>query len=66
MDLTARRDVARRLLQSPDPFVRRRLGHGAFVGERYPYLYIETPKSACTTTKGRLWELEGLQGRIGV
>src|SRR6185312_13253203 len=54
------RELLQRLLQSPDPFLQRLLGYGAFVGQRYPYLYVETPKSACTTTKVHLWNLEGL------
>lgn len=49
-----------RLLDSRRPLLRRQLSYGSFVGVRYPYLYIETPKSACTTTKGHLWRLEGL------
>jgi hypothetical protein len=47
-------------LRSQDPIMSGRLGYGAFVGIRYPYLYIETPKVACTTTKVHLWNLEGL------
>jgi hypothetical protein len=47
-------------LRSSSPFLQARLGYGAFVGVRYPYLYMETPKSACTTTKAHLWRLEGL------
>jgi hypothetical protein len=48
------------LLRSDDPIIEHRLSYGAFVGMRYPYLYIETPKAACTTTKVHLWNLEGL------
>lgn len=54
------RDAALTLLRSPHPFVRMRLAYGSFVGVRYPYLYMETPKAACTTTKAHLWRLEGL------
>lgn len=53
-------DTLRELLRSDDIFVSYRLRHGAFVGARYPYLYVETPKAACTTTKHHLWRLEGL------
>jgi hypothetical protein len=48
------------LLRSEDPFYRMRLSYGAFIGRRYPYVFIETPKAACTTTKVVLWRLEGL------
>ena len=58
--MTATRDDLVQLLRSVDPYICRRLGHGAFVGERYPYLYVETPKSGCTTTKLHLWNLERL------
>jgi hypothetical protein len=58
--MTTTRDAVVQLLRSTDPFVRRRIGHGAFVGVRYPYLYVETPKSGCTTTKLHLWNLERL------
>ena len=60
MDVTPERQTMLALLQSQDPFLRNRLGHGAFLGTRYPYLYIETPKSGCTTAKLQLWQLEGL------
>lgn len=48
------------MVRSDDSFLRRRLGYGAFVGVRYPYLYLETPKAACTTTKAHLWHIERL------
>jgi hypothetical protein len=48
------------LLRSGDPFVRDRLSYGSFIGQRYPYFYMETPKAACTATKVVLWRLEGL------
>jgi hypothetical protein len=54
------RSAAILALRSTDPVLRGRLGYGAFVGVRYPYLYLETPKAACTTTKAHLWRLEGL------
>src|SRR5258705_3311023 len=47
-------------LRSQDPVIHRRLGYGAFVGSRFRYLYLETPKAACTTTKVHLWHLERL------
>jgi hypothetical protein len=50
----------RDLLRSEDPFYQLRLGYGSFIGRRYPYFFIETPKAACTTTKVVLWRLEGL------
>jgi len=58
--LADRRAAAVLALRSSDPVVRRRLGYGAFVGVRHPYLYLETPKAACTTTKAHLWRLEDL------
>ncbi len=36
----------------------RRLGRGTFVGVRYPYVYMETPKAACSTMKAILLDLE--------
>ena len=56
-------DAARDLLRTDNGFVRWRLGYGAFIGAKYPYFYMETPKAACTTTKALLWRLEGLGPR---
>jgi len=50
----------RKLLRSEDPLIHHRLSYGGFIGRRYPYFYMETPKAACTTTKALLWRLEGL------
>jgi hypothetical protein len=53
-------------LQSPlfkknADFVAHRLRYGTFYSLRYKYLYVETPKCACTKTKAILWEVEGLE-----
>lgn len=42
-------------------FLADRLRYGTFYSRRYKYLYVETPKCACTKTKTLLWELEGLE-----
>lgn len=46
-------------------YVHWRLQYGTFVSQRYGFLYMETPKNACTTTKRLLWELSGLPGAPG-
>ena|SRR5579872_1165383 len=53
-------DALRELLRSEDVFVRRRLAYGGFIGRKYPYFYMETPKAACTATKAILWQVEDL------
>ena len=53
-------ELVRALLRSENPFARQRLGYGGFLGRRYPYFYMETPKAACTATKVVLWRLENL------
>ena len=44
-------------------FIRFRLGYATFVSVRRSYMYVETPKNACTTTKAILWSLESLPHR---
>lgn len=46
-------------------FLRGRLAYGAFVSIKNHYLYVETPKNACTKTKHLLWQLECLPHRPG-
>ncbi|MDH4393603.1 MAG: sulfotransferase family protein [Aquabacterium sp.] len=38
---------------------KRRLGYGSFVGDAKNYVYLETPKAACSTMKQLLMSLEG-------
>lgn len=46
----------------PDPeFASWRLGYGSFVSLRHRYVYVETPKAACTSIKRMLVELEGVR-----
>lgn len=40
--------------------VRARLGYGSYVSHRHRYLYVETPKAACTRLKMLIHELEAL------
>lgn len=44
-------------------FLRHRLRYGTFVSFANQYLYVETPKNACTKSKVLLWDLEGLLSR---
>jgi hypothetical protein len=37
----------------------RHLAYVSFVGERYPFIYLEVPKAACSTTKEFLLRIEG-------
>lgn len=48
---------ATRKLEGYIPF---RLSYGTFVSLKYRYIYMETPKNACSTTKMILWQLAGL------
>jgi hypothetical protein len=48
-----------------DPgFVLGRFIHSSFVSRRHRFLYIETPKAACTKLKHFIAELEGVPGLI--
>lgn len=49
---------------NPTP-LRGRLAYGTFVSINNQYLYVETPKNACTKTKALLWELERLPRQFG-
>lgn len=43
-----------------DKFVRHRLGYATFLSLAHKYIYVETPKNACSSTKLFLFEIEGL------
>lgn len=45
--------------------LKQRLGYATFFSLKYMYLYVETPKTACTKTKSLLWNLDGLPPRDG-
>jgi hypothetical protein len=42
-------------------FAMRRLSYGSFVSLRHRYMYVETPKAACTSIKHMLIALEGAE-----
>jgi hypothetical protein len=53
-------DVALALVQGEDKFLLRRLRRASFVGVRYDYLFVGTPKSGVTSIKAALWHIEEL------
>ena len=44
-----------------DQRIKNRIRYGSFVGDKLNYLYMETPKAACSTMKHLLMDLEGRQ-----
>lgn len=53
-------DLARRLDGHDTRFALRRLEYGSYVSLRHRYMYVETPKAACTSIKRMLVDLEGI------
>jgi Sulfotransferase family len=52
--------ILEELSRDEPSFVRRRLGYGGFISNRFKYFFMEIPKAGATVTKTLLWQIEQL------